>query len=104
MSWFSNNEDHDPDFIPHNTLEQVKAVNRSVKTQTEMMALRLDSIKRSVDIQAVALIYIMKLLAFIASKDLPKDVRYSSESPGDLVKKMLEEIKWIKAFTNSTGE
>ena len=88
----SNNDD---------VLKQLKAIERAIKTQTQMTALRLDSIKRSVDVQAVALIAISKLLALTAAK---KPEASREKEPEDIVKKMLAEIEWIKAFTDDTEE
>jgi len=82
-------------------LKQLKTIERTIKTQTQMTALRLDSIKRSVDVQAVALIAISKLLALTVAK---KPGATREKEPEDIIKEMLAEIEWIKAFTNDTEE
>lgn len=100
MSWFTD-EKIPASFDDKNILDQLKAINRSIKTQTELMMLRFDSIKRSVDIQAVALIAISKLLAILCKK--PQE--YISERDSkEIIDNLMKEIEWIKAFTNNAGE
>jgi len=100
MSWFTGKK-ISADFDDKDVLNQLKTIDRSIKTQTEMTAMRLDSIKRSVDMQAVALIAISKLLAILCQN--PHG--YISERDSkEIIDNLAKEIEWIKTFTNNTGE